>query len=198
MEKQNRPGLWIAAALAAVFVALFVLLAKKPVPVVEGTKGNRETQETQETQATKETPSETPQPKVPAVSSVPSVAQIPQVPPKPADPDDLPPPPKPITPADRENTLRVIDNVQFALGAYRTALGENPVGTNAEITSALLGNNRKQAKVPVPDGATVNASGELCDPWGTPYFFHQISGTKMEIRSAGPDQKLWSPDDVMM
>ena len=108
------------------------------------------------------------------------------------------PPPKPVTPADRENTIRVLDNVQFALRDYRTALGGNPVGTNAEITSSLLGNNLKQVKIPMPDGTTVNGTGEMCDPWGTPLFFHQQSGTKMEIRSAGPDRQMHTADDVMM
>jgi hypothetical protein len=43
----------------------------------------------------------------------------------------------------------------------------------------------------------VNGDGELVDPWGTPYFFHQLSGTDMEIRSAGPDKTMWTDDDLM-
>ena len=103
-----------------------------------------------------------------------------------------------MIPAEREQTRQVLDNVQFALRDYRTAMGGNPVGTNAEITSSLLGNNLKQVKIPLPDGSTVNGSGEMCDPWGTPYFFHQMSATKMEIRSAGPDKQMHTPDDVTM
>lgn len=74
-------------------------------------------------------------------------------------------------------------------------LKENPVGTNAEITKALLGDNLKQVKVPIPAGSSVNGEGELCDRWGTPYFFHQLSAKEMEIRSAGPDRKMWTSDD---
>ena len=40
--------------------------------------------------------------------------------------------------------------------------------------------------------------GELCDRWGRPFFFHQLSGTKMEIRSAGPARQLWTDDDVVL
>ena len=202
MEKQGNPGLWIgAAALAAVIVMLVVMPGKKEPAQQEGTKGTQTTKATQVTPAIEPTPSQpTAQPATtpasPTVASVPSVPSVPPTPPR--DPDDPLPPPKPITPADRENTARVLDNIQFALRDYRTALGGNPVGTNAEITSSLLGNNLKQVKIPLPDGATVNGTGEMCDPWGTPLFFHQQSGTKMEIRSAGPDRVMHTPDDVMM
>lgn len=90
-----------------------------------------------------------------------------------------------------------LENVHFALRDYRNALGENPVGTNAEITRMLLGDNLKQVKIPVPDGSSVNGNGELCDDMGTPYFFHQLSATKMEIRSAGPDRQMWTADDQL-
>jgi len=43
----------------------------------------------------------------------------------------------------------------------------------------------------------VNDQGEMIDPWGTPYFFHQISGTQMEIHSAGPDHVMWTSDDLV-
>jgi len=35
------------------------------------------------------------------------------------------------------------------------------------------------------------------DPWGTPYFFHQLSGKEMEIHSAGPDKMMWTADDLV-
>ena len=82
------------------------------------------------------------------------------------------------------------------LEAQQLTTRGNPVGTNAEITGALLGDNIGQVKVALPVGATVNGRGEMCDLWGTPYFFHQLSGTRMEIRSAGPDRRLWTADDV--
>jgi hypothetical protein len=203
MEKQSNPGLWIgAAALAAVIVMLVVMPGKKEPVAQEGTK---KTEETKAANVTKP-----PAPPVAAVPAIPPVVPVPPASPvasalpantqPPPNADDAPPPapPKPMTPADRENTVRVLDNIQFALRDYRTALGGNPVGTNAEITNSLLGNNLKQVKIPLPDGTTVNGTGEMCDPWGTPLFFHQQSGTKMEIRSAGPDKQMHTPDDVMM
>jgi hypothetical protein len=74
----------------------------------------------------------------------------------------------------------------------------NPVGTNAEITAALTGRNRLRLSLIPSDHAAINANGELCDRWGTPFFFHAESGTQMEIRSAGPDRKMWNQDDVVL
>ena len=71
----------------------------------------------------------------------------------------------------------------------------NPVGENAEITAALMGENRLELAL-IPKGhRAVNERGELCDRWGTPFRFHQLSGTRMEIRSAGPDRKFATEDD---
>ena len=80
---------------------------------------------------------------------------------------------------------------------YHTLMGENPVGTNAEIMKQLMGGNSHQATLGPPEGMTVNGQGELVDQWGTPYFFHQLSRDRMEVRSAGPDKVMWTADDVI-
>jgi hypothetical protein len=72
----------------------------------------------------------------------------------------------------------------------------NPVGENSEITAALTGDNPAHFAFIPKDHPAINANGELCDRWGTPFRFHQLSGTVMEIRSAGPDKKFGTPDDV--
>jgi hypothetical protein len=78
----------------------------------------------------------------------------------------------------------------------RTTQGLNPVGDNAEITAALTGKNRLAYAFISPAHPAINRQGELCDRWGTPYFFHQISGTVMQVRSAGPDRQQWTADDI--
>jgi hypothetical protein len=98
---------------------------------------------------------------------------------------------------DLQQVRDAVDNLEFVLRDYSAALRGNPVGTNAEITAALLGDNEKQLKLEIPAGSTFNAQGELCDPWGTPWFFHQMSATKTEIRSAGPDRTMYSEDDFV-
>ena len=116
----------------------------------------------------------------------------------PRPPAPQPPPPEPtISIQDRQRAMAAIDNLGFTLRDYGTAMKGHPVGTNAEITAALLGDNPKQLKLEIPDGSTLNAANELCDPWGTPWFFHQLSATKTEVRSAGPDRKMYSEDDFV-
>jgi hypothetical protein len=92
----------------------------------------------------------------------------------------------------------VLRNVRRAVREYGQMFGGDPVGTNPEITAQLSGKNPKQINfLTGEEGIRVNSSGELVDAWGTPYFFHQLSGTDMEIHSAGPDRKMWTSDDIV-
>ena len=112
------------------------------------------------------------------------------------------PAPAPSTPSGPQPTradyLADLDNVRLMLRDYRSLMGENPVGSNAEIMRAIMGGNPKHANLGPPQGQSVNGNGELVDRWGTPYFFHQLGATNMEIRSAGPDRILWTTDDVTL
>jgi hypothetical protein len=97
---------------------------------------------------------------------------------------------------DVHSDLRLINEIFIA---YRAAVREeDPVGENVEITAALKGRNKAGFAFIPPDCPALNAKGELCDRWGHPYFFHQLSGEKMEIRSAGPDGVLWTADDEVL
>ena len=97
---------------------------------------------------------------------------------------------------DVHSDLRALDGV---FNAYRGALRVgNPVGENREITAALTGRNSLEFAFIPADCPAIDSKGELCDRWGTPYFFHQLSGEKMEIRSAGPDRRLWTGDDEVL
>jgi hypothetical protein len=92
--------------------------------------------------------------------------------------------------------LTVLDNARVAMHNYGSTFGENPVGTNPEITAALMGRNPKQINFITPEsGLRINENGEMVDGYGTPFFFHQLSGQEMEIRSAGEDRKMWTFDD---
>jgi len=91
----------------------------------------------------------------------------------------------------------VLDKARVVIGNYRAAFGENPVGTNPEITAALTGKNSKQINFVAGSGLRVNEKGEMVDAYGTPFFFHQISGHEMEIHSAGQDRVMWTSDDLV-
>jgi hypothetical protein len=88
--------------------------------------------------------------------------------------------------------------VHEVITAFRTNFPRdgNPVGTNAEITAVLTGQNKLRLALIPPDHPAINrTTGELLDRWGTPFFFHAESGTRTSITSAGPDKKLHTPDD---
>ena len=116
--------------------------------------------------------------------------------------DQAPPEPRSEL-ADRLNAptgnirsdLRIVENL---IDAYRSNFRENPVVTNAEITAALSGKNRLHLALLPRDHPAINVKGELCDRWGRPFFFHQLSGTQMEIRSSGPDRTMWTDDDAVL
>jgi hypothetical protein len=122
-----------------------------------------------------------------------------------------PPPPRPVDPAIKAHGVAALESrpdwqvqgtaalakVQAMLRDYRTRMGENPVGSNAEIMKAVMGGNPVGARLGPTDGQGINEQGELVDQWGTPYFFHQLSKNSMEVRSAGPDRKMWTPDDLV-
>ncbi len=92
----------------------------------------------------------------------------------------------------------VVENMRTSVREYGLRFGGNPIGNNAEITRALNGGNPKQVVFIRPDsGLRINGDGELIDGWGTPFFFHQLSGTQTEIRSAGPDRVMWTADDLV-
>ena len=94
--------------------------------------------------------------------------------------------------------LQSIYAVEQLFADYRYAYKENPVGSeNAEITQQLLGKNPKRIVFIDPRCAALRGN-QLVDQWGSPFFFHAVSGQQMQVRSAGPDRQLWTADDVLV
>ena len=113
-----------------------------------------------------------------------------------------PEPPSPL--ADELNSPRTtiqrdLQILNAVLLAWQTNFhGQgNPVGDNAAITAALTGKNLLNFQFIPRHHPAINAGGELYDRWGTPFFFHALSGTRMEIRSAGPDRQMYTDDDIV-
>jgi hypothetical protein len=93
-----------------------------------------------------------------------------------------------------ETDLAIVENL---LALYRGIFGGNPPGgLNREIVAAMLGANDRRLAVIPPDLAALSPEGELLDRWGSPFLFHPVSRDVMEVMSAGPDQTLWTSDDV--
>jgi len=186
----------IILLLAAVCIApVLVLVLRRPATQLPGASAQPEVQTTATAQQPATNRSTTPAP----VSDTPAPTAI-------AASRKLPPPPPVATPfqfgsADTPPNMEpatVVENMRIAINLYRSMFGNNPVGTNPEITRALNGENPKQAHLLKEEaGLRINAKGELVDYWGTPFFFHQLSGTQMEIHSAGPDRQMWTTDDIV-
>lgn len=94
-----------------------------------------------------------------------------------------------------QQDLAIIGSVFAAYRPIYPGKG-NPIGDNREITDTLRGANPSGIPFLRAGHRAINPRGELCDRWGTPFFFHAESGRKMEIRRAGPDQKMWTAYDV--
>ena len=94
---------------------------------------------------------------------------------------------------------RDLDTLSQVLDAWRTNFPRdgNPVGENSDITGALAGDNALGLVLIPKNHPAINGRGELCDRWGTPFRFHQLSGHRMEIQSAGPDRKFATADDAI-
>lgn len=169
--------------------------------------------------APKSTDSGAPAPTETATTPEPAAEPAPTVestPPDPTMPGALPPgvpmpQPPPSAPGDRfarpdlsnvpDPDLAIAqtdsENIGLMLRDFRGVEGENPTGSNAEIMKAIMGGNKKGARLGPPTGMALNEHGELVDRWGSPFFFHQLSGNEMEVRSAGPDRKLYTNDDLV-
>jgi hypothetical protein len=102
------------------------------------------------------------------------------------------------SPDVRNRAQGLLARTDRLLRDYARQFGEFPIGANADITRALAGDNPKRIIFVTLDELPMNPAGELIDAWGTPYFFHQVSGTQMEIFSAGPDRQMWSRDDLKL
>lgn len=145
-----------------------------------------------------QSPSPTEASSVPAPSFSPDQgsASVPAVETSPAEPLALP-----EWTAEAKSPLKpgpALESVRLCVRNYGLRFKGNPVGNNAEITAALNGDNPQGVRFLDANVHRVNGKGELVDGWGTPYFFHQLAGDRMEIRSAGADRILWTLDDLVM
>jgi hypothetical protein len=71
-----------------------------------------------------------------------------------------------------------------------------PLGANEEIAAALRGKNKARLRALPDDHRAFNAQGQLVDRWNTPLYFHAASRDRLDVRSAGPDRKMWTADDL--
>ena len=66
-----------------------------------------------------------------------------------------------------------------------------------EFTSILSGNNACKVRYMVLSTYPLDKDGQIIDEWGRPLHITRPEKTKLEIRSAGPDGKFDTPDDIV-
>ena len=71
-----------------------------------------------------------------------------------------------------------------------------PLSANEDWAGLLRGENSAHERFLPDQHLALNAQGQLVDRWKSPLFFHAAGGGRYEIRSAGPDRRLWTDDDI--
>jgi len=93
-----------------------------------------------------------------------------------------------------------VDTLHALLRQHLRRLGRReglPIGNDSDLAAVLKGQNpMKYAALPINHPA-FGSNGRLCDRWGSPYFVHPVAEADFEIRSAGPDRKMFTPDDLI-
>lgn len=72
-----------------------------------------------------------------------------------------------------------------------------PLSANEEWSAALRGVRQGTEPWISKNSPAFDSTSRLIDRWGTPLIFHALGGKQWEIRSAGPDRKPWSDDDLV-
>ncbi len=73
---------------------------------------------------------------------------------------------------------------------------DHPLSANEDWSRALRGWNPSHEKFLAENHIILNSRQQLVDRWGTPLFFHSAGRGQYVIRSAGPDRRLWTADDL--
>jgi hypothetical protein len=87
---------------------------------------------------------------------------------------------------------RLMDNSRLLL----KSAANRPLSANEDWADFLRGKNSAHERFLPDNHVALNTNGQLVDRWGTPLFFHALGGGRFDIRSAGPDRKLWTDDDI--
>lgn len=95
-----------------------------------------------------------------------------------------------------ENDLTLMSHLMDNFMLLVKSATDRPMSANEDWANALRGNNPAHERFLPDQHSALNPAGQLVDRWQTPLFFHALGGHRFEIRSAGPDKKMWTDDDL--
>lgn len=97
-----------------------------------------------------------------------------------------------------EQDLQYVERLLMSVRTLVKTQDPGRMAVNEDVVDVLLGrNNYKIAFLP-PSHPAINDAGQLIDRWNTPLFFHLEAADRLDVRSAGPDQTLFTPDDCYL
>jgi len=81
-------------------------------------------------------------------------------------------------------------------GYLQAGRGEvrRPIGFNEDLVPALT-DSMALGEAALPTDHPAIRDGKLFDRWGTPWQVHPLAADQVELRSAGPDRRLYTADD---
>jgi hypothetical protein len=95
-----------------------------------------------------------------------------------------------------ENDLILMSRLMENSLLLLKSAANRPLSANEDWAGLLRGQNAARERFLPDQHIALNSQGQLVDRWGTPLFFHTLGGARFELRSAGPDKKLWTADDI--
>ena len=101
-----------------------------------------------------------------------------------------------ITNLPPQNDLTLMSHLMDNSRLLLKSAADRPLSANEDWADFLRGKNSARERFLPDNHIALNTKGQLVDRWGTPLFFHALGGGRFDIRSAGPDRKLWTDDDI--
>jgi hypothetical protein len=96
-----------------------------------------------------------------------------------------------------QNDMRLIANAISTFFVINKQASQLPLSANEEWAAALSGKRSGIEQWISEKSPALDSKGHLIDRWGTPLHFHSLGGKVWKIRSAGPDRKQWTADDLL-
>lgn len=95
-----------------------------------------------------------------------------------------------------ENDLTLMGRLMDNFTLLVKDAADRPLSANEDWAAAFRGMNPARERFLPDQHVALNSQGQLVDRWNTPLFFHSLGNRRHEIRSAGPDRRLWTSDDL--
>jgi hypothetical protein len=97
---------------------------------------------------------------------------------------------------DHDDVKLLANSLTSFLAIHKQA-GGRPLSANGEWSAALRGLRPGSTRWFDDSAPLFAADGRVIDRHGSPLHFHALGGMVWEIRSAGPDRRLFTDDDAV-